>query len=49
MIFGILKKSTNEFTYEPEVESQMWKTKLDVPGEKGQIKRLGLTYTYYYI
>ena len=40
MIFGILKKSTNEFTYEPEVESQMWKTKLDVPGEKGRRDKL---------
>jgi len=40
MIFGILKKSTNEFTHQPEVESQMWKTKLDIPGEKGRRDKL---------
>ena len=36
----ILKKSTNEFTYQPEVESQMWKTKLGIPGEKGRRDKL---------
>ena len=39
-IFGILKKSTNEFTYQPEVESQIWKTKLDIPGEMGRRDKL---------
>ena len=48
---------TSELTQKTEVESQMWKTNLWLPrggaggggGEQGQIERLGLPYTHYYI
>ena len=44
------KKGTNELSYKTEVESQMQKTNLWLPGDgEMQIGKLGLMYAYYYI
>lgn len=36
LIDGIWKTGTNEFTYKTEVEAQMQKTHLWLPGDKGR-------------
>ena len=49
---GIQKGGTNELIYKTEIESQMYKIILWLPagkGGEGETKRLGLTYTQYYI
>ena len=48
---GNLKNGTNELFYKTEIESQMQKINMVSSGEweKGKIRRLGLTYTDYYM
>ena len=49
----IFKNDTNELIYKTETDSQILKTNLWLPkgkrGGEGEIRSLGLTYTYYYI
>ena len=48
-----LKIDTNELIYKTETDSQTEKTNLWLPegkgGGEGYLRRLGLTYTHYYI
>ena len=40
-ICGILKNDTKELIYKTEIESQMQKTNLWLPGGKGWMEKLG--------